>query len=61
MRKVSPDEKEWLARFARERIGEAVAEVQLSRVAGSFPVIPVRLTRNSRVSFGHRLNDQVRS
>lgn len=44
----------------RERVGEAIAEIQPSTVTTSLAEVEVRLPGQSRVTFGHWLDDELR-
>jgi hypothetical protein len=44
----------------RERIGKAIAEIQLGRMAAAFTEITIGLTCNSSLGFGYGLNDDLR-
>ena len=43
-----------------ERIGKAIAEIQLGRMAAAFTEITIGLTCNSSLGFGYGLNDDLR-
>ena len=46
MGEVVAREEQWLAGVSRQRIGEAVTQVQASRVAAALAEVPVRRTRD---------------
>ena len=43
-----------------ERIGKAIAEIQLGGMAAAFTEIAIGLTCNSSLGFGYGLNDDLR-
>jgi hypothetical protein len=43
-----------------KRIGKAIAEIQLGRMAAAFAEIAIGLPCNSSLGFGHGLNDDLR-
>jgi hypothetical protein len=43
-----------------KRIGKAIAEIQLGRMAAAFAEIAIGLPCNSSLGFGHRFNNDLR-
>ncbi|HXY77908.1 MAG TPA: hypothetical protein VEH47_03795, partial [Candidatus Acidoferrales bacterium] len=56
MYKIMTFKQQGLAFILGERISEAIAKVQPSRMAAAFAEIPVGLTRDSRLRLGYGLN-----
>jgi hypothetical protein len=42
-----------------ERVGKTIAKIQLSGMSAAFSKITIGLARNSRLNFGHWLNDYL--
>ena len=52
-------EQQWLARGPRERVGEAIPEIQPRRMPAPFAEIPVGLPRDPRLRLGDGLDFEL--
>ena len=50
--------EQWLPSLHRQRIGEAIAEIQLGRMAAVFAEIAIGLTGDARLLGGYRVLDR---
>ena len=60
MGEVAALEEERLGLVLGKRIGEAIAQVELRRMAAAFAEIAIGVPCDSSLEFGHGLNDDLR-